>query len=209
MTIRVAVFNDFEVIVAGLVGMLEEFDDLEVVGVGVGGDDRTLHQTADVVLYDTYGRAGIPWGEISELIAQPTARHVVLFTFSLDDHVVSHALDAGAHGCLWKGLSRQELADAIRRVAAGEVVVSDADGRPRTPAEGHRWPFDDLGLTARESEVLALLSEGLPNARIAEALYLSTETVRSHVKQIFKKLGAHTRSEATAKALRAGAFSRR
>ena len=89
------------------------------------------------------------------------------------------------------------------------MVVSTPENHARQPDRSSRWPFDDHGLSARESEVLALLSEGLSNQQIADALYLNVETVRSHLKQVYSKLGVHTRTQATARALRDPAFQHR
>lgn len=207
MTIKIALLNDYDLVVTGLQGLLSPFTDLEVVEAHVGETD--LDHAVDIALFDSYGRAGFPWQEVTDLLAQPQTRHVVVFTFAFDMDLVDRALAMGVHGYLWKGMSAPAIADALRRVAAGEVVVAHPERHPRVPATDYRWPFDDRGLTARESEVLALLAEGMPNARIAQCLFVSTETVRSHVKQVFRKLGVHTRSEATATALRSGLFSRR
>lgn len=207
MTIRIALLNDFELVVTGLTGLLAPFNDLEVVEAEVG--TTALEQPVDIALFDSYDRAGFPWQELTDLLGQPTTQHVVVFTFAFDQDLVERALAMGVHGYLWKGMSASAIADALRRVAGGEVVVAHPERHPRVPATEYRWPFDDRGLTARESEVLALLAEGMPNARIAQCLFVSTETVRSHVKQVFRKLGVHTRSEATATALRSGMFSRR
>lgn len=207
MTIRIAILNDYELVVCGLAAMLSPFDDLEVVSIDV--DETQLDHQADIALFDTYGRPGLPWPQLADLMAQPAASRIAVFTLAFEPTLVERALELGIRGYLWKGMPAGELARSLRRIHEGELVVSNPDRHPRSPASEYRWPFADKGLTARESEVLALLSEGLPNAKIAACMYLSTETIRSHVKQIFKKLDVHTRSEATAVALRTNAFARR
>ena len=203
MTIRIAILNDFEVVVAGLSAMLEPFDDFEIVDVKVGTIDVSVE--ADVALYDTSGRSSHPNEALQKLVSQPCARNVAVFTFNFDPQLVQYALAAGVRGYLWKGLPRNQVADALRQVAAGEIVVAapDPDGAP------HSLPDPSLtrerGLTSRESEVLTLLTEGASNAQIASALFVSVETVRSHVKQVYRKLGVHTRSQATSLVLRAPA----
>lgn len=205
--LRVALVNDYEIVVRGLAAMLAQFEDLEVVDVQIGAGD--LDVAVDVAVFDTYGRLGVPWDRIDALITDQRPKHVALFTFAFEHRLVTDALAAGVHGYLWKGLTSEGLADALRRIAGGEVVVSEPSPRARVSSDRYRWPFDTVGLTVRESEVLALLAQGLPNQEIAEHLYVSVETVRSHLKHIFKKLCVRTRSEATAKALLGGAFTTR
>ncbi|MGD9755506.1 MAG: response regulator transcription factor, partial [Acidimicrobiia bacterium] len=89
-----------------------------------------------------------------------------------------------------------------------ERVVLGPSGAARAGLDGYRWPFDANGLSVRESEVLALLAEGLSNREIGEALYIGRETVKSHVAQILAKLGVRSRGEAAAMALRNEAFVR-
>ena len=198
--IRIAILNDFDVVVAGLSAMLEPFDDFEVVDMKVA--DLQLGCEADVALYDTYGRSSSPHEALQQLVAQPAARNVAVFTFNFDPSLVQYALDAGVRGYVWKGLPREEVADALRQVAAGEIVVAAPETDAASPSSdgsnGHR----EWGLTARENEVLTLLTEGASNAQIAQALFVSVETVRSHVKQVYRKLGVHTRSQATSLVLR-------
>jgi len=203
----VALYNDYDVVVLGLRGMLSKCGDIEVVATMAGGDGRDRVVT-DVALFDTYGRVGMPWTQLKALVDGGTAAHVAVYTFDFSGSLVEQALELGVHGYLWKGLGRDELAASIRLVGRGEVVVSTPHRSTRASNGDHRWPFDEQGLSARESEVLALLSEGLSNRDIADALFLNIETVRSHLKSVYGKLGVHTRSQATARALRAGSFDR-
>ncbi len=205
--VRVALLNDYDIVVAGLLAMLEPFEQVRVVDISVG--DVTIDSPADVALYDTYGRRGIPWPEVAELIEEPRAKHVAIFTFAASQQVALDALRRGVDGFLWKGLSPRELVDAIIDIANGERVVRLGAEGGRPTVEGQRWPFDQLGLTARESEVVALLAEGLTNRQIADALFVGPETVKTHIRHVFRKLGVHTRSEATAVALRDPSFARR
>lgn len=199
MTIRIAILNDFDMVVAGLAAMLEPFEDFEVVDIKVGELDVGVE--ADVALYDTYGRSSLPTEALQQLVSQSCAKNVAVFTFNFDAHVVQHALAAGVRGYVWKGLKRAQVAAALRQVAAGEIVVAAPEpGSNVTGIDGHvgrEW-----GLTSREAEVLTLLTEGASNAQIAAALFVSVETIRSHVKQVYRKLGVHTRSQATSLVLR-------
>jgi DNA-binding NarL/FixJ family response regulator len=199
MTIRIALLNDFDVVVAGLSAMLEPFDDLEVVDMKVG--DLELGVEADVALYDTYGRSVCSNEALQQLVSQPSARNVAVFTFNFDPHMVQYALAAGVRGYVWKGLRRNQVADALRQVAAGEIVVAAPEPAATAAAADGALPRE-WGLTTREGEVLTLLAEGASNAQIAGSLFVSVETVRSHVKQVYRKLGVHTRSQATSLVLR-------
>jgi DNA-binding NarL/FixJ family response regulator len=203
----VALLNDYHIVVDGLARMLEPFSDIDVVELEVGNVD--VSESVDIALFDTYGRVGMPWQQLQDLVALPNVRHTTVFTFDFGAVLVERALAMGVRGYLWKGLTPAALAESLRRVAGGDVVVSTPENQARQPDRSYRWPFDDLGLSARESEVLALLAEGLSNQQIADGLYLNVETVRSHLKQIYSKLGVHTRTQATAKALRGQAFQHR
>lgn len=205
--VRVALLNDYDIVVAGLSAMLAPFDEVTVVDTKVG--DVSIDEPADVALYDTFGRRGIPWSDIAELVEEPLAKHVAIFTFAAAQQVALDALRRGVDGFLWKGLPPSELVSAIVDIAAGERVVRLGVEGGRLRSEGQRWPFDDVGLTARESEVLALLAEGLTNRQIADSLFVGPETVKTHIRHVFRKLGVHTRSEATAVALRDSSFARR
>ena len=207
MKTSIALLNDYDIVVNGLAALLQPFPDLQVVELHVG--DVDIESPVDVALFDTYGRVGMPWDQLTELVECPRVRHAAVFTFDFGNALVERARNIGVHGYLWKGLSPDGLVESIRRIAGGEVVVSTPENHARQPDRSYRWPFDDHGLSARESEVLALLSEGLSNQQIADALYLNVETVRSHLKQVYSKLGVHTRTQATAKALRDPAFQHR
>lgn len=204
--ITVALLNDFDIVVNGLAEMLAPFDDIVVADTSVGNVHLDRH--VDIALYDTFGRHGMPWTELEEVIADANADHLVIFTFTFVEHVVAEAVERGVSGYLWKGKSGEQLAASLRRVAAGDTVIDHAPHPLVRATAGYRWPFAEQGLSARESEVLALLTEGLTNQAIAEALYISRETVKSHVKQVLRKLGVSSRLEAATKAISNRSFAR-
>lgn len=198
--------NDFDIVVSGLAEMLAPYPDIRVIDTCVG--DVHLDRHVRIALYDTYGRHGIPWTELDEVVADKRADHLAVFTFAFPDNEVREAVSRGVSGYLWKGASADQLVDSLRRIDAGEVVV-DAQPHHRLTDESHyRWPFSEAGLSARESEVLALMAEGLNNPAIANALYISRETVKSHVKQVLRKLGVTSRVEAATVAISDPSFKR-
>jgi DNA-binding NarL/FixJ family response regulator len=199
--IKVALLNDYDVVVAGLAAMLQSYKArVDVVDVTVG---RPTHDAPlDVALYDSYGRPGLDMTRVKETVAQDNVRHVAVFTFDFHARLVDDALSCGVTGYLWKGLSGEQLVEALERIAAGDVVVSDP--RPHThplDAPELAWPMRHRGLTARESEALALLVTGLRNREIADAMYVSVDTVKTHVRNLYRKLQVRNRAEAVAVAL--------
>lgn len=206
-TVRVAAANDYDLIVAGVAALLAEFpDDIEVCDALLVGEP-VRNGPIDVVLYDTYGRAGVTADALVELKAQEAVRNVAVFSLDISPGLIDDALAAGARGVISKSLSAESIRDAIVRIANGEEVVAVADaGAP--VLDELVWPGKDEGLTERESQVLVLLAEGLTNKEIATALYLGVETVKTHVRQVLGKLGLRNRVEATRYVVASGAFSR-
>jgi DNA-binding NarL/FixJ family response regulator len=207
--VRVALLNDYDVVVAGLAAMLQPYKrQVRVVDVSTGRPTRRA--PIDVVLYDSYGRPGLDLNRISRTVAQENVGHVAVFTFDFHQDRIADTLARGATGYLWKGLRSDELVEALQRIVDGEVVISDA--RPQTHPLGASevaWPLRDRGLTARESEALALLMSGLRNREIGEAMFVSTDTVKTHLANVYRKLGVRNRAEAVAVALGDPDFTRR
>jgi DNA-binding NarL/FixJ family response regulator len=154
----------------------------------------------DVVLFDTFGRSGLGLDALVELLAHPRARRTALYTGDRDRARIDRALELGAAGVLGKSLSGAALARALTCIASGQTVVQlgDEPGRPGHAASN--WPGRAWGLSERESEVLALITRGLRNQEIAEALFLSVDTVKSHVKAVYRKLGVRNRAAAVSAA---------
>ena len=194
--IRVLVADDHPVVRQGLCAMLEAEPDLSVVadvGDGVAAVATALELRPDVVLMDVQmpGMDGIQ--ALRELLAHsPSARVVMLTTFGHENYVVP-SLRTGAVGYLLKDVSRQELADSIRRVAAGESLLD----RPASTLEA-------AAISDRELEVLGLMAREMTNREIAQRLFLSEHTVKTHVSHILAKLGAADRAGAVLRAWRQG-----
>jgi two-component system, NarL family, response regulator LiaR len=203
--IKVVIVDDHELVRGGLETILGLFDDIELVGQADSGAAAVRlcgEQRPDVVLMDLVLPGGMDGAEATaELLRTcPGARVLALTSFS-DPELIQRVLRAGALGCLLKNVSGKELAAAIRKAHEGTSTLAPeaADALVHaisSPAEVH------AGLTRREVEVLALMVEGLTNAEIAERLVVSISTVKTHVSSIIAKLGASTRTEAAAIAVR-------
>jgi two-component system response regulator DevR len=205
---RVLVVDDHEVLASSLAMALEAEPDL--TAVGVAGDlakaRAMVASTApDVLLLDHRLPDGDGVGAIEDLRRLRPSLQVVVLTASAADHVLLAALEAGAAGFVSKTRSLGEVTAAVRSAAAGESVVSP-ELLVRLLPRLHRRPgvASRPELTEREREVLALVAEGLSNAAIAERLTVSVNTVRNHVANLSAKLGAHSKLEALAIAVREG-----
>lgn len=204
---RVAVVNDYEVVVAGLAAILEPFDSrIDLVDAFLIDDD--VDGPVDIALYDTFGRQGLEEVQLSKLLALPEVARVAVYSFNFDDDAVQVALDAGASGYLSKATPAKELVDQLELLARGEQVISGPNGPGRSPREDRGWPGRDLGLSEREAEVVALAALGRRNADIAEALFVSVDTVKTHLARSFRKLGVHNRTELSALIHRRESFRR-
>jgi DNA-binding NarL/FixJ family response regulator len=198
--VRVAIVNDYEVIVAGVRNMLLPYQDwVDVVELDV----RTNPDHAvDVALFDTYGQPALGLERIRSLAANRRIGAVAVYTWSATPATRKAALEAGARGIIAKALPAADLVEAIQAVTAGRPVDT---GRFGVASHG-TWPGSQWALTPRESETLALLTTGMGNRAMAEALFVSENTIRTHLKAVFKKLGVTSRSQAVARALNDSAF---
>jgi DNA-binding NarL/FixJ family response regulator len=211
VTIRVLIADDQPVVRDGLAMLLGLIEDVEIVATAADGIDaveRARVERPDIVLMDLR----MPRLEGAEatrriLASLPETRVLVLTTYA-DDEVLFPALQAGARGYLTKDASAEEIEQAIRALAAGHThldpaiqqrlvaaVLDQAQAPPGEPASAPRpEPPDEL--TPREVEVLKLIAGGLSNREIADALVLSSATVKTHVNRIFYKTGARDRAQA-------------
>jgi DNA-binding NarL/FixJ family response regulator len=134
--------------------------------------------------------------EIRELVANPRARRVVVvYAWNFHPDLIASARQHGAHGYLSKTLPARELVVALEAVYAGEVVISDVPPRGRS-AVGLDWPGRGEGLSDRESEILALITQGKSNAEVAKLTYLSPNTVKSYIRTIYRKIDVGSRTQA-------------
>jgi len=165
----------------------------------------------DVVLCDIRLRESSGLDLCRRLTEQDPARRVLLLSVYDDEQYLYQALRAGAAGYLLKRISGEELVRSLEEVHAGQTVVDGtlaarvASSAARLDS-GEFWPGARVGLTQRESEVLGLIVAGLSNRAIASRLVIGDETVKSHARAIYRKLGVGDRAGAVAAALREGLF---
>jgi DNA-binding NarL/FixJ family response regulator len=133
--------------------------------------------------------------QISVLIRNPRARRVVVYTWNFHPDLIESARRQGVHGYLSKALPARDLVAALEAIHAGEMVISDPPVRARSIG-GLNWPGRSEGLTGRESEILALIAQGNSNAEVARLTYLSPNTVKSHIRTIYRKSDVTSRTQA-------------
>jgi DNA-binding NarL/FixJ family response regulator len=201
--IRVALADDHPVFREGLQLLLESTGDIQVAGVAADGAELLgllTHLEVDVVIVDL--DMPVMDGVIAArgLSRTHPGLGILALTMHDDPVVVARALDAGVRGYVLKGAGHGAIARAVRAVADGDTVLSGAVGeavrRRSLVSGGSALP----GLSARESEVLALVAQGRDNPEIARAMYLSVKTVQNHVSALLAKTGARTRAELVARA---------
>jgi DNA-binding NarL/FixJ family response regulator len=194
--VRVAVVNDYEIVVAGIAAMLAPHRDRVAVveldaGVGVVSD-------VDVVLYDTFGQVQGDGVDLEDLVRGSGAR-VVIYSWNTQAEVVRRAMERGAAGYLAKSLPAERVVRALEAVHAGRTAVLPGEAVDReAEVQPARWPGVDHRLTPRESEVLVLITQGLSNQEIADLTYLSINSVKTYIRTAYRKIGVSRRTQAVA-----------
>lgn len=207
-SIKVLVADDHQVVRAGIVALLEQQEGFQVVGEAGTGDEaveKALAKRPDVVLMDLQmpGTDGVQATRILRERA-PEVAVLVLTTFD-DDELIWGAIQAGAKGYLLKDTPPAGLFSAVRDVAAGKTLIAPEVLARLTQViqQGGPGPEEEP-LTEREHEILQLIAKGYSNKEIAAALFISDNTVKTHISNLFDKLGVRDRTEAVTKALRLG-----
>ncbi|MET4584131.1 DNA-binding NarL/FixJ family response regulator [Conyzicola nivalis] len=191
--LTVALVDDYDVVLAGLAHMFDHYRHRVVVAEIDANFD--LKDTVDIVLYDSFAQPESDHDEIASLVRSPRASHVVVYTWNFHPDLVAQALEQGVRGYLAKSLTARELVAALEAVRDGEVVVSDPPRRAGN-APGIEWPGRHEGITDREAEVLALITQGKSNAEVASLTYLSPNTVKLYIRNVYAKIGATSRTQA-------------
>jgi len=213
--VRLLLVDDHQVVLEGLTAMLaSQTARVEIVGATTDAGDAlalVAERHPDVVLLDVRLKGASGLDLCLEIVTRHPGVKVVFFTVYDDEHYIFQALRMGAAGFLLKTTTGPELADHLDRVIEGDVAVDPTlAGRVAMTAarlqSGEFWPGARLGLTQRESEVLELMVRGLSNRAIGQKLFIGEETVKSHARGLYRKLGVQDRAQAIATALREGIF---
>jgi DNA-binding NarL/FixJ family response regulator len=191
--LRVAVLNDYELVVRGLASMLEPYADR--VTVVELDSNLPAGQPVDVGLYDTFALPSPVEDHLDEVGGDPNVHHRVLYLWTVTPEVLEAAQRHGFTAVLPKSLGAEDLVRSLERVHAGERIF---DPFTTEEDEGHDggWPGKAEGLTPRQSEIIALITEGLSNQEIARRAYLSINSVKSYIRAAYRTMGVTSRSQA-------------
>ena len=210
--IRVLVVDDDHLMRTGLAMIIEQTSDISVVGEAENGREAVLavrRERPDIVLMDVRMPVVDGIEATREIVSLPDPpRVLILTTFELDEYVFN-ALEAGASGFLLKRTPPEQLIEGIRTVAAGDALLSPSVTR-RLIAEFAKRPVEReidprlAELTQREREVLVAMASGMSNTELAEELFISENTVKTHVRRVLTKLGARDRVSAVVMAYQGG-----
>lgn len=205
--IRVLLVDDHEMVRLGLSAYLASQPDIEVVGEAANGEEGVrlaLEHRPDVITMDLVmeGMSGIEaTQQLCEKMDQPK---IIVLTSFIDDDKVYPVLEAGAMSYLLKTAKAQEIAEAIRQAAKGEPVLATKVTGKMLSRFRHSEPALHDALTDRELEILQLIASGKSNQEIADALFITVKTVKSHLTNIFGKLEVEDRTQAAIYAHRNG-----
>jgi DNA-binding NarL/FixJ family response regulator len=190
--VRVAIVNDYELVVVGVAALLQPYHDrIQVVELD---SNLPVVRDVDVILYDTFGQVQGRGVDVDSLVNGGGAK-VAIYSWNLQQELVRDSLEAGASGYLSKGLEAEELVRAIEEIHAGRRIVPTGTG-PVNPKPDSAWPGKAQGLTVRESEIIALITQGLSNQEIADRSYLSINSVKTYIRTAYRKMGVERRSQA-------------
>jgi two-component system, NarL family, response regulator LiaR len=196
--LRLAIVDDYAVVIAGVSAFLAD-QRIDVVET-----DASLPVVADVdvVLYDTFGQIHGNGIDLEDLVRDSGAK-VVVYSWNLDSQLIREAIAAGACGYLSKVLTGPQIVTALERVMRGEIVILAGDLETSVGGEGD-WPGRAAGLSPREAEIIALITQGLSNQEIADRAYLSINTVKTHIRTAYQKINVTRRAQAVSWGLQNG-----
>jgi DNA-binding NarL/FixJ family response regulator len=205
--VRLVVVDDHALFRAGLVNLLDQMPELEVVGEAGDGREaleEVQRKRPDVVLLDV--NMPVMGGvETVEALKADQETRILMLTISKHDEDLFGAIAAGADGYMLKSAEPEELRRAIILVSEGKSVLSPEVTRRVLQMVGSgKDVYSEVGLSKREKEVLDCLAKGMTSAQVASQLFISENTVKTHVRHILEKLEASNRAEAVSKAIQIG-----
>ncbi len=182
------------IVLEGLRALLKSSEpQIKVIEIDIRKKPR---RGVDVTLLDTYGEYDSLDERVRSLTNDPSNGAIVVFSFSDRPEAVRHAMRAGAVGFISKAVPRDQIIGGIEAAAKGDRVVLTQRSQHAQIDGALRWPGRDIGLTERESELLSLLSTGMTNRELGENLYVSENTIKTHLRRLYSKLGVRNRAQA-------------
>ena len=188
--LRLAIVDDYAVVVAGVAAFLAD-ENIDVVETGAS---QQVLSDVDIVLYDTFGQVQGSGLDLEDFVRNSGAK-VVVYSWNIQPEMVVQAIAGGARGYLSKVLSGPQIVEALKRVAAGEVVILPGSNESSVDGSGD-WPGRAAGLSPREAEIIALITQGLSNQEIADRAFLSINSVKTYIRSAYRKIGVQRRSQA-------------
>jgi two-component system, NarL family, response regulator LiaR len=193
--LRLAIVDDYAVVVAGVASFLKT----ERIDVVETGASTPVISDVDIVLFDTFGQIQGEGIDLEDFVRDSDAK-VVLYSWNLKRQLIDEALAAGARGYLSKVLTGPEIVKALERVMRGEIVVLTGDHETSVGGEGD-WPGRSAGLTSREAEILALITQGLSNKEVAARAFIGMNSVKTYIRSTYHKINVSSRTQAVLWAL--------
>lgn len=193
--IDVALIDDYEVVVHGLAAMLRNYRSrIRIVELDV---DVPVQASVDLALFDSFANPQGDSGEVRELVQNPAVAKTVVYTWNFDQHRIAASLANGVAGYVSKALPAAELVAALEEIHRGgrQVYPAPAGASAPRPVAGD-WPGREEGLSQREAEVLALITQGLTNDQIALRTALSANSIKTHIRNAYRKIGVTSRTRA-------------
>jgi DNA-binding NarL/FixJ family response regulator len=187
---RLAIVDDYAVVVAGVANFLAD-EHIDVVETGAS---QTVLSDVDVVLYDTFAQIQGKGIDLEDFVRDSGAK-VVIYSWNVQPEMVAQAIAGGARGYLSKVLTGPQIVHALERIVAGEVVILPGNDESSVDGPGD-WPGRSAGLSPREAEVIALITQGLSNQEIADRAFLSINSVKTYIRTAYRKMGVERRSQA-------------
>jgi DNA-binding NarL/FixJ family response regulator len=188
--ITLALIDYYDDVLVGVARMFDSYEErIQLVGLD---RDSVIPDPVDIVLYDSFAQPHVERSDVAALVANRRIRRVVVYSWDFHKSLVDAAFTSGASGYLSKTLRASQLVDALEAVHRGERVISPAPGRNRLSV-GLNWPGRTEGLSEREAEILALVTQGKSNGEIAQLLFLSPNSTKTYIRSAYRKIGATNR----------------
>lgn len=191
--IRVALVDDYEVVVRGVADMLRSYRNrVQVVELDL---NKQVDNYVDVALYDTFATTRGDHTEIRELGSNPLIKVVVVYSWDLDPTHIELTLASGVGGYISKGLPAAKLVAALEAIHDGGEPIHIGHKQSPVVIAGD-WPGREEGLTEREAEILALITQGLSNTHIADRTHLSINSIKTYIRSCYRRIDVTSRTNA-------------